>query len=223
MSPRAPQAAVEPFTGFPEEALDFYEGLEADNSKAYWNDHREVYDRAVAAPMRSLLAALAPRFGTPKFFRPYRDVRFSKDKTPYKTHAGAVVAEPGRAAFYVQVDADGLLAAGGYWHCTTEHARALRAAVADDASGPTVVRVVNRLRREGFEIGGDQLKRIPKPWDDTHLRADLLRQKALTGSVHHPPAEWLHTPAALDRVTEAWTSLTPLNRWLERYVPREER
>jgi uncharacterized protein (DUF2461 family) len=70
------------FTGFPEEALVFYEGLCADNTKAYWSDHKHVYERAVKAAMEALLADLEPEFGTAKFFRPYRDVRFAKDKTP---------------------------------------------------------------------------------------------------------------------------------------------
>ena len=210
--------AVPPFEGFPEEALDFYEGLEADNSKAYWTDHKDVYDRAVADPMRALLAALAPEFGTAKFFRPYRDVRFSKDKTPYKTHAGAVVGGDGEAAYYVQIGADGLLAAGGYWYCTTAQARTLRAALADDKTGPPAVRVVNRLQRNGFRLGGDQLKRIPKPWDDTHPRAAHLRRKALSASIHHEPAEWLHTATALDRVVAGWREITPLNRWLDQHV-----
>ena len=70
------------FAGFPDEGLVFYEGLEADNSKTYWAQHRQVYDAHVRAPMQALVDALAPEFGTPKLFRPYRDVRFSHDKTP---------------------------------------------------------------------------------------------------------------------------------------------
>ena len=124
------------FAGFPEEMLTFYEGLEADNSKPYWNDHREQYETTVATPMRALLDELGPEFGEAKFFRPYRDVRFSKDKTPYKTHAGAVVhGYPGDGALYVQVSADGLLVAGGYYATATDQAQRLRLAVADDRTG----------------------------------------------------------------------------------------
>src|SRR4051812_5949174 len=72
------------FSGFPDEGLAFYEGLEADNSKAYWVQHRRLYDDGVRSPMQALADELAPEFGTPKLFRPYRDVRFSSDKTPYK-------------------------------------------------------------------------------------------------------------------------------------------
>ena len=77
------------FSGWPEEAVDFYDGLEEDNSRTYWLDHKPIYDQAVKAPMEALLAELADEFGEGKIFRPYKDVRFSKDKTPYKDHQGA--------------------------------------------------------------------------------------------------------------------------------------
>ena len=70
------------FSGWAEEALDFYEGLEADNTKTYWTRQRAVYDEQILHPMMELLDELGPEFGESKIFRPYRDVRFSKDKTP---------------------------------------------------------------------------------------------------------------------------------------------
>lgn len=216
-------AAGAEFEGFPEEALDFYEGLEADNSKAYWTDHRAVHDRCVAAPMKALLAALEPEFGAAHLFRPYRDVRFSKDKTPYKTHAGAVLGGDGKAGLYVQFSADGLYLAGGLWSATTAQARRLRAALADDASGPAAVRVLNALEKRGFELGGAQLQRIPKPWDADHPRAHLLRRKALTAGLRAAPDEWLHTATVVDRVADGWRALAPLNRWLDRHVGPPER
>ena len=91
------------FTGFPEAALDFYDDLEVDNTKSFWEEHREVYDTAVKAPMAALTAALADAFGEARIYRPYRDVRFSKDKTPYKTHQGAFVATGPALGYYVQV------------------------------------------------------------------------------------------------------------------------
>lgn len=96
------------FAGFGEGAVEFYDGLLADNSRAYWTDQRAVYENDVRGPMLALLADLEPEFGAGKVFRPYRDVRFAADKTPYKTHCGGF-AEP----FYVEVSADGMLAAGG--------------------------------------------------------------------------------------------------------------
>src|SRR4051812_8650704 len=97
------------FRGFPVEAVEFYEGLLADNSKTYWQAHKATYDADVQGPMKELLAEVAGEFGNGKIFRPYRDVRFSADKTPYKTHIGAILDSGG----YVQLGADGLAAGRG--------------------------------------------------------------------------------------------------------------
>ena len=207
------------FGGFPEQALIFYEGLEADNTKAYWSDHKATYDTCVAAPMRALLDELEPEFGPAKLFRPYRDVRFAKDKTPYKTQAAAVAqGGPADGALYLALGADGLFVAGGYYATATDQARRLRDAIADDLTGPPLAAALDALREAGWEVGGEQLARIPKPWDDGHPRAGLLRYKSLTASRAHPPAAWLHTAAARDRVAEGWRQLGPLNDWLRQRV-----
>src|SRR4026207_302168 len=91
------------FRGWPVEAIEFFEGLEADNSKSYWQRNKEVYDSTVRAPMEELLAELEPEFGEARIFRPYRDVRFSADKSPYKTNMAATLGEG-----YVSLSADGL-------------------------------------------------------------------------------------------------------------------
>src|SRR3712207_6801925 len=106
------------FEGFPAEALRFYEGLEADNSKPYWQEHRDVYEQAVREPMEELILELYREFGAGKVFRPYRDVRFSKDKSPYKTACGALLTPDGatRGGHYVELSARGLTVGGGVWH-----------------------------------------------------------------------------------------------------------
>src|SRR5271154_1030364 len=96
------------FRGWPAEALEFYEGLEADNSKVYWSQHKAVYAEAVQGPMAELLAELADEFGQGRIFRPHRDVRFSSDKSPYKTAIAATLG-----AGYLQLSADGLAAGSG--------------------------------------------------------------------------------------------------------------
>jgi uncharacterized protein (TIGR02453 family) len=201
------------FDGFPDEGLEFYEGLEADNSKAYWTDHKHIYDECVLGPMTALLADLEPAFGQAKMFRPYRDVRFSKDKTPYKTRQYAVIHHGG-AALYLGIDAQGLHLGGGVFQPDRDQVLRMRNAIADDRSGAALTTVLAALSRGGYQLGGDQLKRVPKPWDDTHPRADLLRHKSLISWVDHKPAAWLHTPRAKDRVVKAWTALAPLNAWL---------
>ncbi len=90
------------FRGWSADALEFFVGLEADNSKTYWQRNKAAYEELVRRPMEELLAELEPEWGEGRIFRPYRDVRFSADRSPYKTHIGATVGDG-----YVQLDADG--------------------------------------------------------------------------------------------------------------------
>src|SRR5581483_5067443 len=139
------------FTGIPTAALDFYEDLEADNSKAFWTAHKHVYDESVRAPMLGLAESLERRYGPAKVFRPYRDVRFAKDKTPYKNHQGVYFGETG---LYLQISAAGLMVAGGYYDTSTPQVERMRRAIDDDVAGPLLERCIATLRRKGFEVGG---------------------------------------------------------------------
>jgi uncharacterized protein (TIGR02453 family) len=204
------------FTGFPDEGLVFYEGLEADNSKTFWTAHKAQYDSYVRAPMLTLLEELGAEFGTAKVFRPYRDVRFSHDKTPYKTHQGAVVTPEGRGAgsWYVQISADGLMVSGGSWRLESDQVARYRRAVADPVQGPRLEAEVDRLRATGWAIEGDRLVRVPAGYAADAERLDLLKHKALHATRQWTPEDWLHTPAVLDRVRDAWRDLAQLNAWL---------
>jgi len=211
-----PAAAA--FGGFPDEALLFYEGLEADNSRAYWTDHAEVYDRAVRAPMLALIAAVEPEFGPMKFFRPQRDLRFSADKSPYKTHAGAVSQAGDAGSYYVQVSAGGLMVAGGYYRMAKDQIERYRAAVADDKVGGELAALAAGLERDGFTLHGEELRRVPRGYDADHPRADLLRRKGLAAFREHGTPDWLGTDACLDAVVTTWRRITPLGEWLGRHV-----
>jgi len=205
------------FTGFGEHAVDFYDGLVADNSKAYWTDNREIYESDIRLPMQALLDDLLAEFGdfgTSKIFRPYRDVRFAKDKTPYKTHCGAVV-EPGRGAgaFYVQLSSDGLLVAGGSFHTTPDQLKRLRESVADDLRGTALEQVLDRLRKQGWTIRGERLKTTPRGYDADHPRVELLRHKTLYATTMWAPDDVLHEPDTAKRVRTGWRQVRPLNEW----------
>ena len=204
------------FEGFPDEGLVFYEGLEADNSKTYWTRNKAVYDTSVRAPLQALADELAAEFGPAKLFRPYRDVRFSNDKTPYKTHQGAVVEPPGRGAgaWYVQISADGLRVAGGAWRLESDQVARYRRAVADDVQGGRLLAEVARLTAAGWQVGGDRLTRVPSGFVVDADRADLLRHKSLNVAQQWEPAAWLHSAEALDRVRNAWRDVVALNAWL---------
>ncbi|MGY1692939.1 DUF2461 domain-containing protein [Geodermatophilus sp. SYSU D01105] len=203
------------FEGFPDEGLVFYEGLEADNSKTYWTRHRAVYDDCVRAPLQALVEELGPEFGAAKVFRPYRDVRFSSDKTPYKTHQGAVVNPEGRGAgaWYVQISADGLMVAGGCWRLESDQVARYRRAVADDLQGGRLRAEVDRLASGGWDIEGQRHTRVPSGFAVDDDRADLLRHRSLHAARRWEPAEWLHDRRALEEVRTAWRDLVTLNTW----------
>jgi uncharacterized protein (TIGR02453 family) len=206
------------FTGVPVAALDFYEDLEGDNSKAFWTKHKHIYDEFVRAPIEALVAALAPEFGAAKLFRPYRDVRFARDKTPYKNHQGAWFAE---SSVYLQVSAAGLFVAGGYWDTSSAQVERFRRAVADDVAGAALNRAVASVESAKFILGGDQLTRVPSGYPKDHPRADLLRYKALVARRDFGCPGWLSTKRAQNEVAKAWRSIAPLTGWLDTHVGRQ--
>jgi uncharacterized protein (TIGR02453 family) len=203
------------FKGWPAEALEFYEGLAADNSKTYWTAHRAIYDDKVHAPMTELLAELEPEFGKGKIFRPNRDIRFSADKSPYKTAMGAVLEHRG----YVQLSADGLAAGNGMWMMATDQLERYRRAVADDASGGELQKIIAEIERHQIEVRGHEtLKTAPRGYPRDHPRADLLRNKGLVAWKQWPVASWLGTAAAKRRIVEFLHTTRPLGDWLDRHV-----
>jgi len=207
------------FRGWPDRALDFYDGLEADNSKAYWIDHKDVYERDVKAPMEALLAELAPEFGDTRLFRPYRDTRFSRDKSPYKTAVAAMVGDG-----YVQLSAGGLMAGAGMYHMAPDQLERYHAAVAADRSGRTLESVVAALRKARLEITAmETLKTVPRGYPKDHPRVELLRHKGLVAMKAWPVASWLGTAGAKKRVVDVLRAAGPLLAWLDTHVgPAED-
>jgi uncharacterized protein (TIGR02453 family) len=202
------------FRGWPDAALAFYEGLEADNSKAYWLDHKDVYDNDVKAPMEALLTDLAGEFGDWRLFRPYRDTRFSKDKSPYKTTIAAGIGHG-----YVQFSADGLVAGAGTYHMAADQLTRFRDAVVDDKAGKRLQGIVDTLGKAGLDVHAmEALKTAPKGYPKDHPRMELLRMKGLVTSRHWPPAAWLHTAGAQKRVIEVFRAAKPMLKWLEANV-----
>jgi uncharacterized protein (TIGR02453 family) len=201
------------FQGFPIEALDFYEGLEFDNTKTYWTAHKQVYDECVRAPLVALCEALESEFGETHLFRPYNDLRFAKDRNPYKVQQGAVVG-----GHYLHVSAAGLFAASGYHHMASDQVERYREAVDDKRAGTKLERLVGEIRSKGYTVGGDALKTQPRGYSRDHPRIDLLRHKALAAWVEFGSPPWLHTAEAADRVAQAWRDMAPLTDWLDANV-----
>jgi uncharacterized protein (TIGR02453 family) len=202
------------FRGWRAGALEFFEGLEADNSKAYWQAHKAVYEREVRAPMEELLAELEPTFGDGKIFRPYRDVRFSADKTPYKTNIAATIG-----ARYVQLNADAFGVGCGRWDMSSEDLQRYREAVDDDRTGVELTSIVAAARAAGLEISGREvLKTAPRGYLKDHPRIELLRYKGLVAWREWPVGSWLGTKRVKDRVIEVFTASEPLEAWLHTNV-----
>jgi len=202
------------FQGWPIEAVEFYEGLEADNSKVYWQDNKAVYDRHVKAPMEELLAELGEEFGTGKIFRPYRDVRFSADKTPYKTNCAATIGSG-----YVSFSAEGLSVGGGLYMPDPKALARYREAVDKQKSGAELATIVAALHKAGYEtMAHEVLKTAPRGVPKDHPRIDLLRHKGIAMMKTWPVGAWLGTRKAKDRVVTTLRAGVPLNDWLARHV-----
>ena len=204
------------FKGWPAEALTFWDGLELDNSKAYWTANKALYEASVKRPMVALGAEIAD-IGPLNIFRPYRDVRFSKDKTPYKTHIGAVTESQGGTGYYVALSATGLDVAAGYYNLAADQLERYREAVAGKP-GDKLAPIVAALRKAGYKIQGESLKLAPRGYPKDHPRVDLLRHKQLYTWKQFGRPKWVHTRGALDRIRTVWADAAPLCRWLDTHV-----
>lgn len=206
------------FSGIPHAAADFYAELEQDNTTEFWAASRERYGRDVREPMAALVAELEEEFGTPKVFRPQRNLRFSRDKTPYKTHQGAFVGAGPRTGWYAEVSADGFRVGGGTYHLEPDGLAAYRQAVAGPR-GAALQRIVDGLGEEGWEIGGSTLRTAPRGMPRDHVRAELLRHTSVSAMRWIEDADVVTTPALVDRVREDWRRLRPLVEWLGAALP----
>lgn len=214
------------FEGFGDGAVEFYEGLAGDNSKSYWKDNLSLYREHVRAPMEALLAELEPDFaagfGAGKVFRPHRDVRFSPDKSPYKTHCGAVIEQSrGGGAYYVEVSARGVFIAGGCYHTEPDQLARFRTAVDTELHGERLRSLLAGLI--GWERGGETLKTRPRGVAADHPRLDLLRHRSLFVFRTWPPDDVLHERACLNRVRECWGAVRELNQWCADHIGPTER
>jgi len=203
------------FSGWPTAAIDFYDGLEEDNSREYWLAHRSIYEDAVKRPMEELLDDLADEFGAGRIFRPNRDVRFSNDKSPYKTAIGATLEGGG----YVQLSAAGLAVGAGYYGMATDQLERFRQAVDAERTGSELESLVAERRKAGVEVSARQsLKSPPRGYPKDHPRIELLRLKGLHTWKEWPASAWLGTRRVETRVVEMLRGAKPLITWLDTNV-----
>lgn len=219
-------------------ALAFLRGLRRNNHKEWFEAHKPAYQREVLEPLRAVadeldvrFARLAPEYeasGKRSLFRIYRDVRFSKDKSPYKTHAALWVYHraPGRgvgkevdggAGFYLHLEPGASLVAAGLWMPPRHSLAKVRERLADDHRAFTRIVTSPAFRRRFGGLTDDepgvQLKRMPRGYADDHPAARWLRFNSFTASVGYADREML-APGLLDRAMRDYALLLPLCRWL---------
>lgn len=204
------------FQGWTGDFVGFFHGLELDNSKRYFEAHRQQYEREVRGPLQELADELEPVLGGAKIFRINRDIRFSSDKSPYKTNVAAVIGQ-----LYVHLDGRSFFVATGAHHPGTPWLTRYRAAV-DGPAGEELVGHVERMRAAGLSIGGNPMKTTPRGYRPDHPRIELLRWREVVASKDLGIGPWIATPAAKDRVLEAWEAMRPFAGWLRENVAEEQ-
>ena len=216
-----------PFTGFPRSAFTWFAGLEEDNSKAYFERTRSLWQTEVRDQLEALLEELADDLGgRVKLFRQNRDLRFSADKSPYKTATyGLIIDRPSsRAGLYAQLTAAGLFAGTGYHTFARDQLERYREKAAGRAGG-NLATILGELSDDGFMLIGEELKTVPRGFDRDHRNAAVLRRKAVAAGRRIAPKGrgGIGRERALEHVSGTWKRLEPMNRWLDRNVgPSDE-
>jgi uncharacterized protein (TIGR02453 family) len=206
------------FTGIPHDAIVFYDELEADNSRAFWEANRQRFKEVVRGPVDQLVAELSDH-GEFHIFRPHNDLRFSKNKPPYKTHQGAYTESEGGAGFYFQLSARGLMCGVGYYAMAKDQLERFRAAVDGDATGAEIEAIVARLVRQGYAVGAiGELKTAPRGYPKDHPRVEMLRRKGLMVSKDFGAPAWLHTKQVVSKIRRTWDGAAEMNAWLDAHV-----
>ena len=210
------------FDGFGPAVFQWFAELERDNSRTYFSATRSLYDDAVRGGLEALLEELAAAFGgLPRVFRQQRDIRFSPDKTPYKTRTYGVLhgAQHGGAGLYAELSSRGLYAGTGYHQLARDQLERFRTAVADEAAGAALAQAAAGAEDAGLELAGASLQTAPRGFPRDHPRIELLRRKALiAGRRAMPGPGGIDRAAALAHVAGAWRAAAPLNAWLDAHV-----
>ena len=222
------------FSGFPEECLQFFDDLRKNNNREWFQEHKQNYTNYVLEPAKEFVLVLGDKLksiskgilydtrmsGIGSVLRIYRDMRFSKDKTPYNIRlrirfwegSGKKGENPG---FFFGMDANGAHLYGGLHMFTKPVLASYRDAVIDDKLGKELDKVLKSLKKAGdYEIGGDQYKRVPRGYDASHKRATWLKYKGLHVLSPKMEPKVLTKPKLVDICFEHCKAMFPLHEWL---------
>jgi uncharacterized protein (TIGR02453 family) len=206
------------FDGIPATAARFYTELEQNNNREWWQAHATAYQESVKGPLQAVLVQLEPRFGPGRIFRPNRDIRFSRDKSPYKTAQGAFASYQEGVGYYLQISADGLLVGGGYHSHSPAQLVRYRHSVDAGSTGEQLQRIMDAIAAAGFAIEGEKLKTVPRGFPKDHPRAELLKHKSLSASLLLGEPDWMGSPEAGSHIAALWEQLRPVVDWVSRHA-----
>jgi uncharacterized protein (TIGR02453 family) len=204
------------FSGWTPDALAFFRELAVNNTKPWWTANKHRYDTDVYAPMAEFAADVASIFGTLKIRRPHRDVRFSADKSPYKTTIAGGIETGGGMLLGLQLSTEGLGVVAGHFALAPDQLERFRVAIDNDVTGRAFEKVVHRLATNGYPLRSfSQLKSVPRGYPKDHPRAALLTYKGLhVDSQFGPDA----LPTTSKQITKAWIDARPLLDFLHEHV-----
>jgi uncharacterized protein (TIGR02453 family) len=209
------------FEGFGPAVQKWFRGLEADNSRQYFAARRDFFESSVRGQMEALLAELTDTFGgEAKMFRQNRDIRFSRDKSPYKTNTYGVIFGSDIAALglYASISADGLVAGSGYHSMARDQLDRYREVVADARHGTELAELVAASQQAGLEIWGESLATAPRGYPKDHQRIELLRRKSLTLGARRAFGRGITRGDGLSFVAGTWRAAAPVTGWLDTHV-----
>jgi uncharacterized protein (TIGR02453 family) len=216
------------FSAFPKEGLQFLRNLKRNNKREWFLDHKTIYEQYVKQPISDLIEALGAEFqrfapemvSTSKVsaYRIHRDTRFSKDKSPYKTHVAAVfpnsrLGKHEGAGFYLHIAPTELLIGGGLYMPIPEDLNAVRRAIADNPAKFLKVIRETRFKKLFGQVTGDQLSRIPRGFSSDNPAADFLRHKNFLAARTFP-SEVATSRQFYRTVVETFKGMVPFVRFL---------
>ena len=221
------------FSGFPKQTVTFLAGLAKHNDKKWFDAHRADYDAYYVEPAKAFVEAIGPRLkkldarlrAEPKIngsiFRINRDVRFARDKSPYKDHLDMWFWSGTKkgwdcSGFFFRLTPTRLIAGAGMHGFVPPVLARYRRAVLDEDKGGALAKVVAKLRKDGRDVGGESYKKVPRGVAEDHPRAALLRHGGLFAGWEDKHPRELFTPAVVDFVAKQYAAMLPLHAWLTR-------
>jgi uncharacterized protein (TIGR02453 family) len=228
-----------PFTGFPKECVEFYRALKKNNSKTWFDNHKDDYDYYVMNPARDFVVDMGkalqkispgihadPRVNK-SLFRIYRDTRFSNDKTPFKTNLGIWFWEgDGKrfdySGFYFHLEPPNIMLAAGKHKFEPGYMKAFRDSVVHEIHGPKLIKAIKQVEKAGYQVGSKQYKKTPRGYDKDHPYADYLLFDGMYGFHETKIPTQFYSDDLIEYSYKIFKALAPVHKWLVEMIGRTE-